>query len=277
MGWGKFDDAYPHHPKMLAAGADGLALDVAAVCYSNRYGTDGFIPEAMLPALFPPLKSPAKVARKLVDVGRWELTDGGWLIHDFGDYNPTAAEVEERRQKRAAAGRKGGQRSKPPSKREANASPVASDTDEAKRNPDPTPTSSHEDGAGADPPADGYLVDRTAVWLTDKGHTFGEYPSLHGMYEAVLKAAMAEVANGKRHGVAMGLVREFAERVEGGKLPKRHCDRLGKLLKGHMAEAVLYGVAQSMDWGAGLKAEYQDDADAWLNYVTAVVQKQEGK
>lgn len=59
MGWGRFDDAYPHHPKLLAAGADGLALDVAAVCYSNRYGTDGFIPAAMLPALYPPLKSPA--------------------------------------------------------------------------------------------------------------------------------------------------------------------------------------------------------------------------
>lgn len=151
MGWGKFDDAYPHHPKMLAAGVDGLALDVAAVCYSNRYGTDGFIATETLPGVFPPVRAPKKVAAKLVAVGRWEEVAGGWVIHDFEAYNPTSAEVEERRAKRAAAGRKGGQKSKPRrSKPKANASGGASDTSKANANPGPVPEVPSEPSSGGD-------------------------------------------------------------------------------------------------------------------------------
>lgn len=177
MGWGRFDDAYPHHPKLLAVGPDGLALDVAAVCYSNRYGTDGWIPAPMLVALYPPIKNPRKVAAKLVEVGRWEADDGGWWIHDFTEYNPTSAEAAEKREKRARAGRKGGLKSKPPpSKREANeeanASPGASDDDrsaaEANGNPDPYPypeqkNLSSDAASGADPVK---TFGQTAVDLT---------------------------------------------------------------------------------------------------------------
>lgn len=100
MTWAKFDDGYPLHPKMVAAGVDGLALDVAAICYSNRFGTDGFIPDNMLSGLFPPVKSPRKVAAKLIAVGRWERDDdrGGYVIHDHGEYNPSAAQVEAERE-----------------------------------------------------------------------------------------------------------------------------------------------------------------------------------
>lgn len=153
MGWGKFDDAYPHHPKLLQVGAEGLALDVAAVCYANRYGTDGWVPDAMLAALYPPIRQPRKVADRLTAAGRWERGDGGWWIHDFADYNPTAAEVAERREKRAAAGRKGGMRSKPPSKPEASASTGASNRDEANGNPDPTPTPKEDQTHGAAAPS----------------------------------------------------------------------------------------------------------------------------
>ena len=99
MTWAKFDDGYPLHPKMLAAGADGLALDVAGICYSNRFGTDGFIADAMLPAIYPPIRSPRRVAGKLVAVGRWERDDarGGYLIHDHDHYNPSSTQIEAER------------------------------------------------------------------------------------------------------------------------------------------------------------------------------------
>lgn len=145
MGWGRLDDGYPHHTKLLAAGPDALALDIAGICYANRCGTDGWVPDVMLPALYPPLKRPRKAADRLVEVGRWERADDGWWIHDFADYNFSAAEAAERKAKRAEAGRKGGKASKPASKSEATASGFASDMLEAKRNPEPDPVPEPKD------------------------------------------------------------------------------------------------------------------------------------
>lgn len=122
MPWAKLDDAYPSHPKAIAAGLDGMGLDAAAICYANRYGTDGVITTATLNAVAPGARNLRKVAAKLVEVGRWHTAghdcpacpqpDDGWVIHDFHDYNPTADEDQAKRQARAEAGRKGGQRSK---------------------------------------------------------------------------------------------------------------------------------------------------------------------
>jgi hypothetical protein len=155
VSWAKLDDAYPTHPKVIAAGPDGMALDVAAICYANRYRTDGIIPAVALPALAPGARNARKVAAKLVEVGRWHA-DGhgcadcpqpgdGWVIHHFLDFNPSAAEVEEQSRKRAEAGSKGGTRSKPTgSKTEAS----ASDGEEAERkqsrsSPRASPTPPH--------------------------------------------------------------------------------------------------------------------------------------
>lgn len=97
MVWAKFDDQYPHHPKLSrAADLSALGFDVAGVCYSNRHLTDGFIADHDLPFVYPPLRNPKRLADKLVDVERWERDDeaGGYRIHDFHEYNPTREEVE---------------------------------------------------------------------------------------------------------------------------------------------------------------------------------------
>lgn len=98
MSWAKFDDGYPSHPKMLAAGLDALGFDVAGICYCSRYLTDGFIADAALPAVYPPARSPRKLADKLVAVGRWEREDGGYRVRDYLDYNPKREEVERERE-----------------------------------------------------------------------------------------------------------------------------------------------------------------------------------
>ena len=96
MAWAKLDDAMPHHPKVMMAGPQGFALDVAAICYSNRFGCDGFIADEMIPAVLPSLPQPKKWAARLVQAGRWVRDDdrGGWVIHDIGDYQPSAEEQE---------------------------------------------------------------------------------------------------------------------------------------------------------------------------------------
>lgn len=100
----------PHHPKVVDAGPLAFALDVAAICYSNRYELDGFIARSSLNAVLPGLKGAAKVAERLCSAGRWERDDdlGGWWIHDVLDYQYSAEQAGQRREKRAAAGRKGG-------------------------------------------------------------------------------------------------------------------------------------------------------------------------
>lgn len=97
MAWVRLDDTMPQHPKLMAAGVQAFALDVAGLCYSNKHGTDGFIADYVLPAVLPTLSSPRKWADRLVEVGRWHKVEGGYRIHDVEDYQPSAAEQEEDR------------------------------------------------------------------------------------------------------------------------------------------------------------------------------------
>lgn len=110
--WVKIDDGYPGHDKLLAAGAEGMALDVAGMCWSAKRGTDGFVPDYAITVLYP-VKNPRGVASRLVQVGRWERDDvrQGWVIHDFLKYNPSAAQVAELREARSQSGQRGGQAS----------------------------------------------------------------------------------------------------------------------------------------------------------------------
>jgi hypothetical protein len=109
MVWVRVDDLMPEHPKLATAGALGLALDVAGICYASRHLTDGFIAEGAVGQLVS-LKGitlegaddddvMARLVARLVDTGRWERDDerGGWWVHDYLDYNPSAADVQERR------------------------------------------------------------------------------------------------------------------------------------------------------------------------------------
>lgn len=100
MGWVKLDDNYRNHPKIVKAGADGMALDIAGMCYSAAYLTDGFVPDSAVTTLYP-VKSAKRVADRLVTVGRWERDDdhNGYWIHDYLDYNPPADKVLADREK----------------------------------------------------------------------------------------------------------------------------------------------------------------------------------
>ena len=134
MTWVKLDDGMIEHPKILGISDKSLRLFLVGLSYCSRQLTDGFVPSAIGVSLG------RKYATELVNAGIWETTPGGYIVHDYLDYQPSKAEVIELRAKRSEAGRKGGKRSKPPSKREANASTGASDMSEAKRNPGPSPT-----------------------------------------------------------------------------------------------------------------------------------------
>ena len=143
MTWVRIDDAMPEHPKVLAAGPLAFALDVAAICYSARNGTNGRIPRAKVRLLLDlsdvrigrAKVDPIALAEKLVECGRWHRDGDDYVIHDFAEYNFTREETEDRalelREKRRAAGRLGGLRRAQGARSngEANADPVASKTE----------------------------------------------------------------------------------------------------------------------------------------------------
>lgn len=107
--WVKIDDRMPRHPKMAAVGPLGFALDAAGICYVAEHLTDGFVPAGVVHGLLDMGEVATAfgvssdemvdlIVGRLVAVGRWEPEDGGgWWIHDYLDFNPSAAEVKERR------------------------------------------------------------------------------------------------------------------------------------------------------------------------------------
>lgn len=154
MAWVKLDDHFAEHPKIATAGPLAGWLHVCALCYCNRHLTDGFIPARVLGTLvdFTGINDeangeakPKQLASVLLAVGLWEAAEGGYLIHDYLDYNPSRDEVIATREKRAEAGRIGGKRSglaRNEAKPKQNASNVPSkpgSKTEAKPNPVPVP------------------------------------------------------------------------------------------------------------------------------------------
>jgi hypothetical protein len=111
MAWVRIDDGYAEHPKMLAAGAEGIALDIAAMCYCARQTTDGFVPAAVVDRLVSARKR-SRIVQRLVDVGRWTRDEerDGYLIHDYLKFNPSASDLVTLRNQKSAAGKAGAHR-----------------------------------------------------------------------------------------------------------------------------------------------------------------------
>ena len=93
MAWVRIDDSFPDHPKAVQAGPLACWLYVCSIAYANRYLTDGFIPERQIWRLIDSDDAEA-LADALIDSGLWEQADGGYQIHDYLDYQPSAERVK---------------------------------------------------------------------------------------------------------------------------------------------------------------------------------------
>lgn len=107
MGWVRLDDGFSMHPKVISAGPVGMALQVSALCYCNKYLTDGFIPTAVIPSLLPISGlydeegneiTWREVVATLVELGIWYEVEGGYQIHDYGDFQPLKKDIEKERE-----------------------------------------------------------------------------------------------------------------------------------------------------------------------------------
>jgi hypothetical protein len=116
----RLDDELLDHPKIFAAGkrlgADGpvIVTGFYALCllWCNRHLTDGFLPLSTIES-FRHAKNPVAVADALAHGGLFDKVAGGYSIHDFADYNPSAKVIkakrkEDRNRKRAERAAKNG-------------------------------------------------------------------------------------------------------------------------------------------------------------------------
>lgn len=95
MSWVKHDDNTAHHPKVTSVPLAARWVWFASTCYASRHLTDGFIPRNAL-KLVTPEATPA-IAAVLVHAGLWDAVDDGWHVHDFLDFQPSAATIKAKR------------------------------------------------------------------------------------------------------------------------------------------------------------------------------------
>lgn len=122
MSWIRIDDGARVHAKVVKAGNEAASFWMWAIQYSSLNRTDGFIADSALHTV-PPVAIKPKKAKELAEAcvdawikpgecGLFERTEGGYLIHDFHDYQPPSAkrspeEQAELSAKRRQSGAKG--------------------------------------------------------------------------------------------------------------------------------------------------------------------------
>ena len=109
MPWVKTDDAAPHHGKFFRAGLLAYGFWHACLSYCNRWLTDGHIPTRELSLIFPGA-TPQQVeecVEALVRERVLEVTESGYYMHDYLQYQPSRREVLRLRREKSRAGRKG--------------------------------------------------------------------------------------------------------------------------------------------------------------------------
>lgn len=134
MGWVRIDDGFDEHPKLQRVGPLAWGYWLAGLAYCNRNLTDGFIPWTKARSLcsFEVVVDDGQIwdltrssgyageditaewlIGLLIDAGLWNevMSDKGriegYRVHDYPDYQPLKAQVEEIRAAKSEAGKKG--------------------------------------------------------------------------------------------------------------------------------------------------------------------------
>jgi len=102
VSWLHLDDQFADHPKIAQAGGDAAWLFVCVLLYCKRFDTEGFVPAAQVPRLTD-RKQPTRLVTKLIAVELLHETDGGYLVHDWSDWNRSSQSRSEAGRKAAAA------------------------------------------------------------------------------------------------------------------------------------------------------------------------------
>lgn len=103
MSWLRLDDGFAEHPKVEQITDKAFRLHVAALCYSARKLTDGFLSMKAVKVLAAIVDAPRvdRYTTELERAGLWLVVEDGYQINDYLDYNPDAEAVKHARAKNA--------------------------------------------------------------------------------------------------------------------------------------------------------------------------------
>jgi hypothetical protein len=101
MPWVRLDDRFPSHRKVALLSDRAFRLHVSALCWASENLTEGKILESEL-RVIAHVRGAKTAAKELEDRQLWDRVDGGWVIHDFLEYNPDRAKVQAEREANAA-------------------------------------------------------------------------------------------------------------------------------------------------------------------------------
>jgi hypothetical protein len=101
--WSRLVDELIDHPKVFRAGkrigkngpAIALGFYSVGLMWTNKHLTDGFLPTSTVEN-FRHVDHPLAVADALAHAGLFDKTDGGYQIHDFEDWNPSAKTIKRK-------------------------------------------------------------------------------------------------------------------------------------------------------------------------------------
>ena len=98
MGWARLETDFPMNPKAVAleatrSGRDALWLYIKSLCHARCALSNGLVDHAVARKLVLGLPHGASLVDLLVKHRLWDETDGGYRIHDYLDYNDSAAQI----------------------------------------------------------------------------------------------------------------------------------------------------------------------------------------
>jgi hypothetical protein len=103
--WSRLDDEFIDHPKVHVAGqllgVNGRVIAIGfyamGLMWANRYLTDGFLANEVIEGFASHVRNPLVVADALTKAGLLDKCPGGYRIHDFREFNPSATDIRRRR------------------------------------------------------------------------------------------------------------------------------------------------------------------------------------
>lgn len=201
--WSKIADEFPSHPKILEVGPLGAWLQVSAICYCNKFLTDGRLTKAQAESLVRALGTGAfdcDWPSTMVRCGLWDKTEDGYSVHDFLQYNPSREQAVANQETRSAAGKAGADsrwHSKPHGKRHNTSHGKCHGKTMAKvcSESDPDPVSDPKPETGTDPhphPLSGATPDDAHIIVADLNFQAGRNYKAVGKTVELIHARMAE-------------------------------------------------------------------------------------
>lgn len=99
----KLHNGFPEHPKTIELSDKAFRQLVEAWCYCSRNLNDGILTSAQFSRFFSP-----KSRGELIAVGFVRAEENAYVMHDYLEHQQSAKQVSDLRERRKAAGSKGG-------------------------------------------------------------------------------------------------------------------------------------------------------------------------